>query len=222
MSLFARPLYSSDPSFTNLFRLLDDFDSYSRGVQGTQTSTDGTDSGRRQGRVLAPTFSPKFDVRETEASYELHGEFPGIDRENVHIEFPEPQTIVIRGRVERSYTSGTPPASMSGAITEKGEGHASHKATVEDEATEQAKERGTETQVTKHAGGGNVEKQHKAPQEKFWLSERSIGEFSRSFSFPSRIDLDAVSAKLNNGILTIVVPKSKKSEMRQIPILGDD
>jgi len=220
MSLFHRGFYNSDPSFTNLFRFLDDFDNYSREVQGTPAGQDG---GRRQGRISAPTFNPRFDIRELEGAYELHGEFPGIDRENIHIEFPEPQTIVIRGRVERSYTSGTPPASTHGsAITEKGEGHASHKATVEDEAAEQAKERGTETQVTKHAGEGQVEKPHKAPLEKIWVSERSVGEFSRTFSFPTRVDMDAVSARLKNGILTIVVPKSKKNELRRVPVLGDN
>jgi len=208
MSLFPRNIYGSDPSFTNLFRLLDDFDTYSRETQN------GHEGGRHR-RQPARTFSPKFDVRETNDTYELHGELPGIARENVSIEFTDAQTIVIRGRVERTYTSGAPSTDMSGAITEKGEEHASHKATVEDEAGEAATQNGG-SQVSKRHDN-KVEKA-KAPAEKYWVSERSVGEFSRTFSFPSRVDQDAVSASLNDGILNIVVPKVKKVEARRIAI----
>jgi len=204
-SLLPRGFYGSDPSFTGLFRLLDDFDTYNR--------EQGADSGRKRNSSTR-IFSPKFDVRETENAYELHGELPGIEREHVNIEFTDPQTIVIRGRAERSYTSGTPPTTMTGAIMEKGE--TSHKATVEDEATEEAKEQGNQTQVAKRQDH-QLEKQ-KPQAEKYWVSERSIGEFSRTFSFPTRVDQETVTANLNNGILTIVVPKARKSEARRIAI----
>jgi len=55
----------------------------------------------------------------------------------------------------------------------------------------------------------------KKPQEeegKLWVSERSVGEFSRSFSFPERVDQDAVKASFKNGVLSIVVPKVQKKE----------
>ncbi|EGO52865.1 heat shock protein 30 [Neurospora tetrasperma FGSC 2508] len=201
MALFPRGFYGSygsDPSFTNLFRLLDDFDTYTREVQGSAPET-----GSRRHTQPTRTFSPKFDVRETEQTYELHGELPGIDRDNVQIEFTDPQTIVIRGRVERNYTAGTPPAQVAGVLTEKGEPHspAAHHATVEDDVDED-----------------NRSEKPKAPAEKYWVSERSIGEFSRTFSFPGRVDQNAVSASLNNGILTITVPKAKKHETIRIAI----
>jgi len=222
MALFSRDFYGSDPSFTPLFRLLDDFDTYSREVQG--------EGGQRQGHHRqVRSFNPKFDFRETETTYELHGELPGIERDAVNIEFTDPQTIVIRGRIERSYTSGTPPAGIEGgaksggAITEGGENNNSHKATVEDEAAEQAKEQNgnkSETQVARHNNNNNNNhhNKQKQPVEKYWVSERSIGEFSRTFSFPSRVDQDAVTANLENGVLSLVVPKAKKHETRRIAI----
>jgi HSP20 family molecular chaperone IbpA len=216
MSLFPRSFYGPDPSFTPLFRLLDDFDNYSRELQGSQQE------GGRHRHHRARFFNPKFDVRETDTAYELHGELPGIERENVQIEFTDPQTIVIRGRVERSYSSGTPPAGfvegeMSGAITESGEtnGGKSRKATVSDEPTKEAKEKGTPAESTEVA---KQEEKPQAPADKYWVSERSVGEFSRTFSFPSRVDQDAVSANLNNGILAITVPKAKKHETRRIAV----
>ncbi|KAK0656025.1 heat shock protein 30 [Cercophora newfieldiana] len=199
---------SADPGFTSLFRFLDDFDTYNRESQSTGQQ-DG--SHRRQANRV---FSPKFDIRETETAYELYGELPGINREQVSIEFTDPQTIVIRGRVERSYSSGTP--STSGAITEKGESHhAPHKVTVEDEDSEKAKEQ-DETQVVKKSAQAHLAKP--APNEKYWVSERSVGEFLRTFSFPTRVDQDAVKAGLEQGVLSIVVPKARKHESRRIAI----
>ncbi|KAK0730573.1 HSP20-like chaperone [Lasiosphaeris hirsuta] len=214
MSLFPRGFYGSesDPSFTNLFRLLDDFDSYSRAAQNQPGG------GHQRRQPAAPSFTPKFDVRETEDAYELHGELPGINREHVNIEFTDSHSIIIRGRIERSYTSGTPPATLTsgtaigGSITEKGEEDVSHKARVENEEVEQAKEKATELAKT---GGRQNEK---TPAAKYWVSERSVGEFSRTFNFPARVDQDAIVAHLNNGILHIKVPKSKKNETRRIAI----
>ncbi|KAF4987239.1 hypothetical protein FGRMN_10477 [Fusarium graminum] len=214
MAFFPRNLYNSDASFTPLFRLLDDFDSYSRQGQGQ-----GQNGTRRSG---LSQWQPKFDVRETGDAYELHGELPGMSKENVHIEFTEPQTMTIRGKTERTYTAGTPPVgfvedtNVQGAITEGSEGHKnSHHATVEDEQEAASHESGTD--VTKHE---NPEEGEKKPTDhsKYWLTERSFGEFSRSFNFPTRVDQDNVSAKFKDGILSIVVPKAKKHESRRITV----
>ncbi|KAL2269890.1 hypothetical protein VTJ83DRAFT_2074 [Remersonia thermophila] len=198
MALFTRSFYDSDPSFTPLFRLLDEFDNYTREARGHTTSNDRP---RHRGRGHLSAFTPRFDVRETDQAYELYGEFPGVERDKINIEFTDPQTLVIRGRVERNYTSGTPLAGLVengtqlvGAIAENGE-----------------------TPAPAAESNGATEKT-KASLEKFWLQERSVGEFARTFSFPTRVEQDAVTASLNNGILGLVVPKAKKHETRRIAI----
>lgn len=212
MSLFPRSYFANEASFTPLFRLLDDFDNYSREV----SSQGNNKTGRRQ----LPTFSPRFDVKETEAGYELHGELPGIEKNNIHIEFTDPQTVVISGRTERHYSSGTPPAGFvegptsSGAITEGEHSNTNHKASVADEEAEKAKEQGSQVATTNN----NNKAEQKKPTEKFWVSERSVGEFSRTFSFPAPVDQEGVSANLNNGILSVAVPKAKKRESRRIAV----
>lgn len=156
------------------------------------------------------TFSPKFDVTENTDRYELHGELPGIDQENVQIEFTDAQTLTVKGRTERSYTSGTPaiePSRTAGSITEHGETN-TRKAKVEDEDTAEK----TSTEVAK------ADPKEPEPKTKYWVSERSIGEFSRSFSFPVRVDQDAVRASMKQGILHVLVPKAKKQESRKITI----
>lgn len=205
MSFRNFPGFSSpDTSFHPLFKLLDDFDQYNQ----------GGNSGRRQ-RGAMNAFSPKFDVKEVENMYELHGELPGVAQKDIEIEFSDDHTISIKGRTERTYQAGTPPAGFvegptaSGALTEAGETdqHKDHKAYVEDADGDQ----GTSTEVTK-----------KAPEQvanaKYWVSERSVGEFSRSFSFPVRVDQDAVQASMKDGILSIIVPKAKKQSSRKITI----
>jgi HSP20 family protein len=148
--------------------MLDDFDQYSR--QGDNTN-----------RTSLNTFTPKFDVKEVKDAYELHGELPGIEQKDVEIEFTDAHTLTVTGRTERSYTSGTPPAGFveggpaQGAI-EGANGNKDHKATVEDEGAE-----GTSTEVANKEQSA----QPKEPESKFWVSERSMGQFSRSFTFVS-------------------------------------
>ncbi|KAM3086618.1 hypothetical protein ACMFMG_000744 [Clarireedia jacksonii] len=211
MAFFPRSYLSSDPSsssFHPLFRLLDDFDQYSSGRNGSQT----------QSRNSLKSFTPRFDVKELGETYELHG----IEQKDVEIEFIDDQTLNIRGHIERSYTSGTPPsiegAKSSGAITESGEGEhkdKAHQPTVED-AGEDGTNGKTENKEQRVTKAGHHKKSE--PQAKFWVSERSVGEFSRSFSFPVRVDQDGVKASMKNGILTIIVPKAKKQESRKITI----
>ncbi len=196
MSLFPRTFYESDSSsFTPLFRLLDEFDTYNRQGGGSSLGRDGSS--------ISSSWQPKFDVRESSDVYELHGEFPGMNKDDICIEFPEPQTLVIRGRSERTY-SGPVPSSSAGriedvsdkpAITDEGEGHGNN-------TTAQASPKAT----------GKVE------QPKYWLKERKVGEFSRTFSFPSPVEQDGISAGFKDGILSLSVPKAKKPQPRRIAI----
>jgi HSP20 family molecular chaperone IbpA len=206
MSFYNFPGFSApDTSFHPLFKLLEDFDQYSQ----------GNTSGGRRHRGQAKSFNPKFDVKEVEGHYELHGELPGVEQKDIDIEFSDDHTITIKGRIERSYESSNPPTGFiegptaSGTITEGGENgqHKDHKAYVEEEGATK------DTTVAK-----KDTEQPKEPQSKFWVSERSVGEFSRSFSFPVRVDQDAVHASMKNGILSIIVPKAKKQSSRKITI----
>lgn len=209
MAFFPRNYYNSNAGFTPLFRLLEDFDAYSR--------QDDSQNGRTAKAAIA--FQPKFDVRELETHFELHGELPGLKKEHVDIEFTDPHTLRIHGRVERSYTSGTPPASESGAATptEDAPEEKHHQATVEDEdaATETSS---TVSNAAAKKSSQAVEKRQSGDRAKFWCTERSIGEFSRTFNFPGQVQQDAVTASLNEGILTIKIPKAPKHETRRIAI----
>ncbi|GAB1319927.1 hypothetical protein MFIFM68171_10137 [Madurella fahalii] len=228
MSFFPRSFgapAATDTSFTPLFRLLEDYDNYSREVQNSDA---GRQRRPRQARSGLAAFTPKFDVGETENAYELHGELPGLERENVNIEFTEPQTIVIRGRVERNYSEPNNNNTNAGTNTGPAEvgRRNSHQPTVEDDPEDEHTPASTPATTPKPGAAkpdtaGQNQEVAKAPSQqepKYWLSERSVGEFSRTFSFPTPVDHDSVSARLNNGILTVTVPKAKKPAARRITI----
>ena len=72
--------------------------------------------------------------------------------------------------------------------------------------------------ITTNNQNQEVQQASERPQSRYWVSERSVGQFSRSFAFPSRVDQDNVRASLKNGILSIVVPKASAPTTRKINI----
>ena len=53
---------------------------------------------------------------------------------------------------------------------------------------------------------------------KYHRREREAGKFSRSVNLPDDIDVDKVYARLENGILTMTIPKAEKTKPRQITV----
>ncbi|KAK0743000.1 HSP20-like chaperone [Schizothecium vesticola] len=235
------------------------------------------------------TFTPRFDVRETANAYVLHGDLAGLQRDNVRVDFVDPQTLVIRGRVERVYENqpqqqteeGTvnttapettpteisapePTTTEPAAVLEQNKPEEEveidweevesttssthskyHRPTVEDDAdddndthshvstpksvtSETAKPATKETETAPAPETKEVQKAAapqapapapaKAASERVWLSERSVGEFSRAFTFAERVDQDRVTATLDNGVLSVVVPKAPRHVVRRVLI----
>jgi len=239
MAYFPTPFFPRFPSSTSggdfapPFRLLEDY-----------TSSRIFDS--PSSHVRAPTFQPRFDVKEIKDSYELRGELPGVDQKDIEVQFTDDQTLTIRGRSERESYSGTAPVEThqhqeqltsstpavdSDAVSTHSDS-SYQKPSVEDEngvssgsatpAQATPRESAAEQQQQETTGPQGVEQGTKvtsqAPSPRYWVSERSIGEFERTFSFPSRVNQEAVKASLKNGILSIVVPKAVAPGARKINI----
>ncbi|KAF2757052.1 HSP20-like chaperone [Pseudovirgaria hyperparasitica] len=204
MSLFPRGFTQE---FSPLFRI---FDEYDRAMQTARTQSS------------LPSFTPKFNVSETKEAYQLHGELPGIAQKDINIEWADSNTISISGRTESIREEGTRP-NAAGLIEQSGDANKEndsgyHKPTVEEDPTEQSSTPKTEItgQITRT--NTNTQVTPKTDTPKFWVSERSVGEFHRSFSFPARVDQDAVKASLKDGILSVVVPKAGKPMSKKINI----
>ena len=70
---------------------------------------------------------------------------------------------------------------------------------------------------------GERKTEHEDKREGFYRVERSFGRFSRSLTLPKGIDPEAVTARFENGVLEVRVPKPEERKPRKIAIgVGDD
>ncbi|KAF9599178.1 hypothetical protein IFM89_035643 [Coptis chinensis] len=77
-----------------------------------------------------------------------------------------------------------------------------------------------EGRVLKVSGERSKEKEEK--NEKWHRVERSSGQFLRRFRLPENAKVDEVKAAMENGVLTVTVPKAevKKPDVKAIDISG--
>lgn len=79
-----------------------------------------------------------------------------------------------------------------------------------------------DVEITFEEGVLNITADRKALQTQEgdrWLSlERRFGRFSRSFRLPRDVEAERISAALDNGVLTVSVPKSERARRRRIEI----
>jgi HSP20 family protein len=195
MSLFPRFTQEMAP----MFRLFDEFD------KAAFRNIDREFNNIR-------SFTPKFDIKETNEGYELHGELPGVDQKDINIEWTDNNTLTISGRHEHVREEGQRPQGFIEGAEASKQKKLGHQPTVEDDPTE------SNNKVAKQSDQKEVSKQDESAKAKYWVSERSVGEFHRSFAFPARVDQDTVKASLKNGILSILVPKASAPRSRKINI----
>jgi HSP20 family protein len=54
--------------------------------------------------------------------------------------------------------------------------------------------------------------------ERLHRYERSYGVFERSFALPNTVDPEKIDAKVDAGVLTVLLPKSERARPREIPV----
>jgi HSP20 family protein len=196
--------------FSPIFRLVDELDRASR----------------TQHCAPVRSFAPRFDVKETQETYELNGELPGVDQSNINIEWSDDFTLTVSGHAEKVSKKTNEKAPVTDASDKASEAefvevesepeNNYHSPTVEEEGAAAESSAAAEAKaVSKTEEAKEVAQE---PKSKYWIHERSYGSFNRTFKFPARVDTDAVTASLNNGVLSIVVPKAKAREPRRIVI----
>jgi HSP20 family protein len=75
-----------------------------------------------------------------------------------------------------------------------------------------------ENNVLTISGEKHEEHERGGDGDTFHLSERRWGRFSRSFVLPREVDSEKISARFENGVLTVTIPKSEKARRRRIDI----
>lgn len=179
------------------------------------------------------SFNPRFDVKEAGSAYELQGDLPGFEQKDLEIEFVDERTLVIKGRhsfssegnpVDETVAQRNTPENLSDTASNHSASY--QRPSVEDEYVDAGAESQDVAKATdQSAGNDKTNETSKQPTQvaaeqpsKYWVSERSTGEFERRFAFPGRVNQEEVRASLKNGILSIVVPKMVEKESRRIAI----
>ncbi|MEW6645859.1 MAG: Hsp20/alpha crystallin family protein [Pseudomonadota bacterium] len=67
---------------------------------------------------------------------------------------------------------------------------------------------------------GERESEKKEEKEGYKRVERVYGSFFRRFSLPDTADTDKITARSNNGVLEVRVPKHEKVQPRKITVEG--
>lgn len=195
-----------------LFRLLDDSDL--QPVFDTSSSALSRPINARNIKSVTRSFAPRFDARESKDAYHLEGELPGVKSKDLDIEFTDPHTLVICGTSSREWYGSNDNDNNNDNEGDRDEGSSSggarqsHKASVEDD--------GADGTVATQNNNREVGKQ--APEHRYWITERSVGSFHRTFNFPARVDQDGVRASLREGILSVTVPKVSAKGSKKIRV----
>ena len=66
--------------------------------------------------------------------------------------------------------------------------------------------------------GGKREAEREEKSDRYYAYERNYGSFSRSFTLPEGVDADKLSASLEHGVLTVVVPKKPEVQPKKIAV----
>jgi HSP20 family protein len=69
-------------------------------------------------------------------------------------------------------------------------------------------------------GEKSVERTEGEDERRYHVWERRYGSFARSFTLPRAVRSDAIEAKVEDGVLTIRMPKAPDAKTRKIPIAG--
>jgi len=196
-------------------------------------------------------YIPRFDLEEDAQFYYLYGEVPGTRTEDISVEAHDDHTLVISGTTRRlgsihspahEYVKVDVPVSgiHNGEYFEN-DGAYAGKAAVGQypgpyETSPNATQPGASTTDTGNLAPAHPEERqhsrerehskerqpHHPLQRRTLLSERLVGDFSRTFAFPTPIDEGTTRASVENGLLCLVVPKREQAKKmgRKIPILG--
>ena len=68
------------------------------------------------------------------------------------------------------------------------------------------------------ASHSEQEREREREEHGYVIRERRNGAFKRSFALPQDVDAEQISARYQDGLLTVTVPKSAKAQRKQIAV----
>ena len=84
--------------------------------------------------------------------------------------------------------------------------------------TKKAEKNANPAEKTAEENNQSANSDENSEEKKYLLRERKVISFTRKFTLPQNVDVENVSAKFVNGLLTVQVPKKPESELKRIQI----
>jgi len=151
------------------------------------------------------SWSPNTDIRQTKHAYHIEIEVPGTtDKETLLIQWLSPCTLIVRGHIERPFIGHGKAAEGAYQFQQSEEsadgypiGNATGSTNVEEKTTNES---------------GKLKTMAKDPGDEpadiplFLLEERKTGPWQRTFTLPHDVDMKALKARLEGGLLRIDIP----------------
>jgi HSP20 family protein len=72
--------------------------------------------------------------------------------------------------------------------------------------------------ISAQSGTLSISGERKTSNEKYVWKEYSPRDVKRKFTLPKDADLEAISARCDNGVLTVVVPVKAKEQLKQLEV----
>lgn len=158
------------------------------------------------GQASHDVVHPHFDLAESKSCYAVYGELPGLETDTVNVEVNDHLfTVTVSGDLKRPL----PPGANDAAPSNVGVVHKDAQPSPPTKTTT------TEAESSK-TGEATEEKSTETEGELRWhVTERRTGHFRRAFQFPiEQVDMSAIKASMQAGLLTILVPKKQgRSEL---------
>ncbi len=159
---------------------------------------------------------PRLEFKEGAKAYRLEAEVPGFRKTDLSIDFPDPRTLRLTGkrhvRSPDTGTAGSETLSESANTVESNAPEAS-------EASETVESSTSDASVAE-SGSKAVEKTSETGED-FQVVESEFDQevsFTRQLTLPEGVDINAVKASLDHGILSVVLPKLRGQEAQRIVI----
>ena len=162
-----------------------------------------------------PLIAP-MDVCETPNGYEVDVALPGARPEDVEIVVDQ-NALTIRGRYSYQMEHEKQPVGQTQAQQQAQAGQTQGQ--MQGQQQSQAGQmQGAQTQQQGRAQQGWTERHRQG--HNWLLREIPSGTFERTITFPRPVDVNNVQTKVQNGILTILLPVSEASRPRRISLTG--
>jgi len=199
--------------------LLDAGTSFGRHLRAEMRKLSHAAYGER-GAASYETTVPNTDIRQTKQAYHIEMEVPGTtDKEKLSIQWLKPSTLIVSGEIERPFVGHGKGLELQGILKED-DHNADH---VSNELTYQSSTGSKHLEGKTKKDGGELRKitdpgHEGADIPMFLLEERHTGPWQRTFTLPHNVDMKALKARLEGGLLRIDIPIGDVGEAQEIKV----